>query len=105
MRKDTNPKRKDLFLIYTKEDSETVVKEFPRTEVAMIAELLGFDLDQDVHFYWFLKQALLELLPKGWKRESSPAGKVMYHNPNSQVTTETHPLVYRFRAAFAKLLL
>lgn len=104
MKKDTTAKNNTVFSISIKEESETIIREFPRAEVNAIAELLGFDTEQDGHFQWFLKQALLALLPKGWKRESNPDGKVVYHNSNSLATTQTHPLLYRFRSAYVKLL-
>jgi len=104
MRKEAASKRKDVFRIAALEQGETVYREFPRQEVQAIAELIGFDLDLDTPFLWFLKQALLTLLPKGWKRESCPWGQVCYFSQTSAVTTETHPLLFRYRTAFLKLL-
>jgi len=104
MRKEAASKKKDVFRIAGLEQGATVYREFPRREVQAIAELIGFDLDIDTPFLWFLKQTLLTFLPKGWKRESSPWGQVCYYNQASQVTTETHPLLFHYRAAFLKLL-
>lgn len=104
MRKEAASKKKDVFRVATLEQGETVYREFPRQEVQAIAELIGFDLDLDTPFLWFLKQVLMTLLPKGWKRESCPWGQVCYFNQTSGVTTETHPLLFRYRTAFLKLL-
>lgn len=97
-------KKKDVFRIAGSEEGETVYREFPRSQVESIAELIGFDMEADTHLLWFLKQVLLTLLPKGWKRESTPHGTVYYHCQTSNVTTDIHPLLYRYRSAFLKLL-
>jgi hypothetical protein len=74
-------------------------------EVKLLAEQLGMDLDQDREKYIeFLKGALNTLLPVGWKRERDPSGKLLYHNIQTSLTTETHPLIYHFRKAFLELV-
>lgn len=74
-------------------------------EVKHLAEQLGMDLEQDREKYIeFLKGALSTLLPVGWKRERDPTGKVLYHNIQTSLTTETHPLIYHFRKAFLELV-
>ena len=74
-------------------------------EVKHLAEQLGMDLDEDREKYIeFLKGALNTLLPVGWKRERDPSGKVLYHNIQTSLTTETHPLIYHFRKAFLELV-
>jgi hypothetical protein len=52
---------------------------------------------------WFIKQALKSLLPHEWTREQA-RGRTYYHNAESAITTEKHPMLYRFRAAFNRLV-
>lgn len=76
---------------------------YPRKEAVHLSEQLGIDFETDKEYRWFLNQALLLILPLGWKKEYDPFGYIQYHNSNNDVTTQRHPLIYKFRAAFLKL--
>ena len=74
-------------------------------EAQSVATQLGMDMEADSEFIWFLKQALVALLPQGWKKESDPKGRIKYHNSQTNATTATHPLLHQYRIAFFRLLL
>ena len=68
--------------------------------VKKVANSIGMDIRNDKkEFIWFLKSALSSLLPKAWKKEKWN-GKVYYHNSKTHITTEKHPLLYKFRSIF-----
>jgi hypothetical protein len=78
--------------------------QYPFKDVKKLADSLGIDLHTDKEKYlWFIKQALDSLLPHDWNREKA-RGRTFYHNPESAITTEKHPMLYRFRAAFNRLV-
>jgi hypothetical protein len=73
-------------------------------DVQKVAFELGMDIYTDKKEYlWFLKQALQSLMPVNWKKEHLK-GKTYYHNELTSITTEKHPLIYRFRAIFNRLV-
>jgi hypothetical protein len=94
----------NLFTFKVGEGNLQRVYSYPMREVRALAAELGMDLNQDKEFIWFLKQALVTILPQGWQREKDPKGTLQYHNPLTGATTERHPLLYLFRAAFSRLL-
>ena len=94
----------NLFTFKVGEGNLQRVYSYPMREVRALAAELGMDLTQDKEFIWFLKQALVTILPQGWQREKDPKGTLQYHNPLTGATTERHPLLYLFRAAFSQLL-
>jgi len=94
----------DLFTFKVGEGSFQRTFSYPMREVRTLAAELGMDLTQDKEFIWFLKQALVTILPQGWHREKDPKGALQYHNPTTGTTTERHPLLYLFRAAFSRLI-
>lgn len=94
----------DLFTFKVGEGSFQRVFSYPMREVRTLAAELGMDLTQDKEFIWFLKQALVTILPQGWQREKDPKGTLQYHNSTTGATTERHPLLYLFRSAFSHLI-
>jgi hypothetical protein len=73
-------------------------------EVQFLCDQLGMDFKQDMRYRWFLEQALICLLPMGWRQEQDYKGKFQFHNMSTCTTTEKHPLLYKFRKAFARLV-
>ena len=95
---------KSVFRFEMQREDGVVVREYPYKEVQSLATRLGMDMEVDANLEWFLKQALITLLPSGWKRESDPKGRIQYHNAHTQATTGTHPLLFQYRCAFFRLL-
>lgn len=95
---------KPVFRFEMQREDGMVVREYPYKEVQSLATRLGMDMEVDANLEWFLKQALITLLPSGWKRESDPKGRIQYHNAHTQATTGTHPLLFQYRCAFFRLL-
>lgn len=95
---------KPVFRFELQREEGVIVREYPYKEVQSLAMRLGMDLEADAGLEWFLKQALITLLPSGWKRESDPKGRIQYHNAQTQATTGTHPLLFQYRCAFFRLL-
>ena len=96
--------QKQVFKVVTKEAEGPVTREYPMKEAMSVATQLGMDMEADSDYLWFLKQALVALLPQGWKRESDPKGRIKYHNTKTNATTATHPLLYQYRIAYFRLL-
>ena len=94
----------EVFSFKTGEGEGQRVYTYPLQEVKELAVQLGMDLDVDRDFLWFLKEALVTILPLGWRKEENTTGLAQYHNTLTGVTTETHPLLYIFRSAFSHLL-
>jgi len=65
---------------------------YPLPQVYSLAKSLGMDLSKDREFIWFLKQALVAVLPTG------PAPSPLH------LSSVSHPLICPYRAAYAKLL-
>jgi hypothetical protein len=79
--------------------------EYPRSEVKRVAQDIGLDLQHDAEKYdWFLRHALTSLMPTEWRKEKDPTGKTQFHNTKTQVTSKVHPLTYKFRSAFMRLV-
>mmetsp|Transcript_856 Transcript_856/g.2043 ORF Transcript_856/g.2043 Transcript_856/m.2043 type:complete len:1337 (-) Transcript_856:35-4045(-) len=79
--------------------------EYPKSEVKKVAQRIGLDLQHDAEKYeWFLKHALASLLPTEWRKEKDPTGMTQFHNTKTQITTQIHPLTYKFRSAFMRLV-
>ena len=95
---------KTVYRFQLQQADGVVIREYPYKEVQSLATCLGMDLEADAEVEWFLRQALITLLPSGWKRESDPRGRIQYHNAQTQATTGTHPLLYQYRYAFFRLL-
>lgn len=66
---------------------------YPLPQVYSLAKSLGMDLSKDRDLMWFLKQALVAVLPKGLSVPS-----------HSRLSSDSHPLICPYRAAYAKLL-
>ena len=94
----------DLFVFTRGEGASQRSYSYPVHEAKTLALQLGMDLDTDSEFIWFLQEALVTILPQGWKKEANASGTAQYHNLKTGVTTETHPLLYIFRAAYHHLL-
>jgi hypothetical protein len=43
-------------------------------------------------------------MPTEWRKEKDPTGKTQFHNTNTQVLSKVHPLTYKFRSAFMRLV-
>lgn len=97
--------QKQVFRVVTKDADGPVTREYPMKEARSVATQLGMDMEADSELIWFLKQALVALLPQGWKKETDPKGRIKYHNTQTNATTATHPLLYQYRIAFFRLLL
>lgn len=100
----TSPPPGDLFVFTRGEDDSQRSYSYPQHEAKALAAQLGMDLNSDADLLWFLKEALVTILPQGWKKEANASGMAQYHNLKTGVTTETHPLLYIFRAAYHHLL-
>ncbi|CAG9332249.1 unnamed protein product [Blepharisma stoltei] len=93
-----------MYRFYVKDQGRKRLVEYPVREVQYLAQQLGMDFENEEKYKWFLHQALLCLLPIGWKRESDYKGQIQYHNMKTQITTTNHPLIYKFRKCFARLV-
>jgi hypothetical protein len=79
--------------------------EYPRSEVKKVAQRIGLDLLHDAEKYeWFLRHALASLLPAEWRKEKDPTGVTQFHNTKTLVTSQVHPLTFKFRSAFMRLV-
>ena len=69
--------------------------------------LLNLDKITDDYrkYAWYLKIILKAKLPKGYIRETTPSGHVVYYNEAKNQTSEKHPLATFFRKTFAKVLM
>ena len=94
----------DLFVFTRGEGDSQRSFSYPMREAKALAAQLGMDMNSDSDLLWFLREALVTILPQGWKKEASASGMAQYHNLKTGVTTETHPLLYIFRAAFHHLV-
>lgn len=94
----------DLFVFTRGEGDSERSFSYPMREAKALASQLGMDMNSDSDLLWFLREALVTILPQGWKKEASASGMAQYHNLKTGVTTETHPLLYIFRAAFHHLV-
>ena len=94
----------DLFVFTRGEGDSQRSYSYPQHEAKALAAQLGMDLHSDADLLWFLKEALVTILPQGWKKEANASGMAQYHNLKTGVTTETHPLLYIFRAAYHHLV-
>lgn len=94
----------EVFSFKTGEGEGQRVYTYPLQEVKDLAQQLGMDLEVDRDYLWFLKEALVTILPLGWRKEANTTGLAQYHNTLTGVTTETHPLLFIFRSAYSHLL-
>ena len=94
----------EVFSFKTGEGEGQRMYTYPLQEVKDLAQQLGMDLDVDRDYLWFLKEALVTILPLGWRKEANTTGLAQYHNTLTGVTTETHPLLFIFRSAYSHLL-
>lgn len=93
-----------MYRFYIRDSDKKRLVEYPMKEVQFLCDQLGMDFKQDMRYRWFLEQALICLLPMGWRQEQDYKGKFQFHNMNTSATTEKHPLLYKFRKAFARLV-